>query len=614
MTRVMAGLLALFYGCLLVLLPLPVFAQSLPNLPSLPSVPGLPSLPGIAKIDIPFGSDREVKALYTLSGSTRNDRFKPEPCSNGRCSNFELADAVKLPGLSIKGRQWVDKHQMVPGGKGFLASVNGGLEPTGLVPWGFGVPFKLVAEEINENWGEVRFALYTRVCVRTPLADFGCTPFFIGPIPIPASGGVVREGGDILIQTSNPPPVVDIPPDLQAKIDGIRGIYVPEPAGPLDVGSAEGCLIAGNYQDVDLGALGRAIALIESRGLPNNGYQAVGTYVIDGPRKGRALGRYQFMSYDTRVRQIIKARGGAAWLDKIEVGYQPTAEEVARYFPESEQEALMSDHLKKLINKAIAEGFTGDRLIARVAEMHNAGPFSRPGVAGGYASQAIASYKQMAGKVAANCKPNTQVASRACKPGQPCALQNPLPGAIASSEYGPRGGRLHAGLDIASGGGKPVLAPWDGTMSRGWNCPNEVFLTLKPGAPGGAQFVRMLHSSSVFVQPGQQVARGQRVATEGMVDCGSRSSGPHVHLGLVLATEKFWSLRLQPRLAQLSELLFLANLLLVKVIPPINIDVSMSSGPDMFQLLIPWELSLLLQLFNYFLNVNRVPDDYRICH
>jgi hypothetical protein len=67
-------------------------------------------------------------------------------------------------------------------------------------------------------------------------------------------------------------------------------------------------------------------------------------------------------------------------------------------------------------------------------------------------------------------------------------------------------------------------------------------------------------------------------------------------IGLVLATENFWSLRLKPRLAQLSELLFLANLLLVKVIPPINIDVSRSSGPDMFQLLVAWKLPLLLQL------------------
>jgi murein DD-endopeptidase MepM/ murein hydrolase activator NlpD len=565
MTRVMAGLLALFCGCLLVLLPLPAVAvdlpgmprvpsvpglpsglpgvPNLPNLPSLPSVPGLPSLPGIAKIDIPFGSDREAKALYTISGSTRNDRFKPEPCTKGRCSNFELADAVKLPGLSIKGRQWVDKHQLVPGGKGFLASVNNGLEPTGLVPWGFGVPFKLVAEEINEDRGEVRFALYTRVCVRTPLADFGCTPFFIGPIPLPGAG-TVSEGGDILIATSNPPPVVDIPPDLQATIDGIRGIYVPEPGGPLPVGSSDGCLIAGNYKEVDLGALGRAIALIESQGQANNGYQAVGTYVIDGPRKGRALGRYQFMSYGPAVQRIVLSRGGAAWLAKLEAGYKPTAEEVARYFPESEQGALMSDHLKKLINKAIAEGFTGDRLIARVAEMHNAGEFSRPGVAGGYASQAIASYKQMAGNVAANCAP-TKVASRTCKPGQPCKLYHPLPGSVATSEFGPRGRRLHAGLDISSGGGKPVFAAWDGTVSRGWNCPNEVFITLTSGAPGGAQFVRMLHSSTVLVRPGQQVKRGQQVAQEGSVDCVSRSTGPHVHLEVGRRVQ--WGAQVNPR-------------------------------------------------------------------
>ncbi len=72
--------------------------------------------------------------------------------------------------------------------------------------------------------------------------------------------------------------------------------------------------------------------------------------------------------------------------------------------------------------------------------------------------------------------------------------------------------------------------------------------------------------------------------------------------GLVLATEKFWSLRLKPPLAEISELLLLTKKLSVEVIPPVDIDVSMTSGPDVFQLFVPWKLYFLLQLLNHLLD------------
>jgi LAS superfamily LD-carboxypeptidase LdcB/murein DD-endopeptidase MepM/ murein hydrolase activator NlpD len=156
---------------------------------------------GFAQVDIPFGSDKEGKAPYTISGSTKDDNFMPEPCV-GKCPNFELANAKNIFGLDLKGRQWVTKVQKVPGGKGFLGKVNGGKEPTGLTPWGPKPNMKLVVESINEQKGTAAMSLYLRFCIKTRWVDLGCIPYVIGPIP----AGTVNEKGNVLIATSAPPP------------------------------------------------------------------------------------------------------------------------------------------------------------------------------------------------------------------------------------------------------------------------------------------------------------------------------------------------------------------------------------------------------------------------
>jgi LAS superfamily LD-carboxypeptidase LdcB/murein DD-endopeptidase MepM/ murein hydrolase activator NlpD len=179
------------------------------------SIPGLGNIPvkdliglgdllrfGIAKVDIPFGSEKEGKALYTISGSTKDDNFKPEPCV-GKCPNFELADGKTVFGQTLKGRQWVTKDQQVPGGRGILAKVNKGKEPTGLTPWGAKPNIKLVIESISEKKSEATLSLYLRVCVKTIWVDFGCTPYFVGPIPF----GTVKEKGSVIIATSAAPPL-----------------------------------------------------------------------------------------------------------------------------------------------------------------------------------------------------------------------------------------------------------------------------------------------------------------------------------------------------------------------------------------------------------------------
>ncbi len=71
---------------------------------------------------------------------------------------------------------------MVKGGSGILDMVNGGMEPTGRVP--FGAVFKVVLSGTDESKGTGQFSIYTRFCSNSFFAPLGCTPYFIGPIPV----------------------------------------------------------------------------------------------------------------------------------------------------------------------------------------------------------------------------------------------------------------------------------------------------------------------------------------------------------------------------------------------------------------------------------------------
>lgn len=94
----------------------------------------------------------------------------------------------------------------------------------------------------------------------------------------------------------------------------------------------------------------------------------------------------------------------------------------------------------------------------------------------------------------------------------------------ATSEYGSRWGRLHAGIDIAGPTGTPIWATKAG----------EVFFA---GAQSGYGKVVMIdhgggfttvygHMNSIGVSDGQSVSQGQTVGSRGNT---GRSTGPHLH-------------------------------------------------------------------------------------
>lgn len=127
----------------------------------------------VGMVDVVFGA-AEGDRTNTISGSYV-EGFNV-PCQND-CAHLEMAQ----PEL-VEGTQWISgKYQQVQGGRGALASANGGLEPTGRHP--FGNAFKVAVLETDEASGTAETGLYFRMCVRNVFVDLGCTPYFIGPIP-----------------------------------------------------------------------------------------------------------------------------------------------------------------------------------------------------------------------------------------------------------------------------------------------------------------------------------------------------------------------------------------------------------------------------------------------
>ena len=107
--------------------------------------------------------------------------------------------------------------------------------------------------------------------------------------------------------------------------------------------------------------------------------------------------------------------------------------------------------------------------------------------------------------------------------GPPGTWTRPISGSI-TSHYGPRWGRLHAGVDIGAPIGTPVYAASNGTVAAAGPA-NDYGKWVKLSHAGGISTVYG-HISSWTVTVGQAVQPGQLIAYSGNE---GRSTGPHLH-------------------------------------------------------------------------------------
>ena len=189
----------------------------------------------LAKMDLPWGKAEhgtpQVDESYFISGSiTQQGQTKPVACSaQESCPYLELSDPLLGAAGPEHGKRWASEDQQVQGGFGPLAILNGGKEPAGRAV--FGADFgKIVVTNINESSGTADEALYKRVCANYPIIGKSCSPFFIGPIPLPFS---TREG-EMVIVSAFSAPNISIPQKYQDRITEIKAQNTPATATSPD--------------------------------------------------------------------------------------------------------------------------------------------------------------------------------------------------------------------------------------------------------------------------------------------------------------------------------------------------------------------------------------------
>lgn len=93
-----------------------------------------------------------------------------------------------------------------------------------------------------------------------------------------------------------------------------------------------------------------------------------------------------------------------------------------------------------------------------------------------------------------------------------------------TSEYGPRWGRQHQGIDIGAATGTAIVAARSGTVTHAGRMGGYGAMTLVDH--GGGITTAYAHQSAIMVRPGQRVGAGERI---GSVGCTGSCTGPHLH-------------------------------------------------------------------------------------
>ena len=485
------------------------FISEIPGLKFVPVAAFLTNLLGggfLAKLDIVYG-DKESNRTNTITGSYQEGFGVP--CLQEDCAYLELTDKLDFPIPLMHGKQWISgKSQQVSGGEGFLKWVNGGKEPTGRHP--FGEAFKVVLTNTDESQGRADFGIYFRVCVDLLFVS-GCTPYFIGPFPWFSQKEkdtifVGVDGVNASVPNGFPalPQHPGVPPELAAQVPELNQ------GGLGDTSFADpDCQ---TYNSVDFAALKRTIAKIESLG--SGGALAVGIYLCNSDGCGRALGKYQFMTYRNDVKQVIRSKpGGREFITNIrdnKISISDIKAKLPFFFSLAEQNELFDRWIKQLLDQGYHQGIRGQDLVHYVMRRYG----------GGYAERGTKAYQDE--KQKSTC---TVTGDGKCHE----KYVHPASGFRQTDRFGtcrPLGSctRPHEGVDVGTPIGTPIKASNGG----------KVVYSARRGGYGIAvdikhcdgRTTRYAHLNKSLVSVGQTVSQNQVIAHSGQTGLGS---GPHLH-------------------------------------------------------------------------------------
>ena len=494
--------------------------------------------------DVTYGPKEHTKTRtkHSITGSNV-DGFSVQCVQAKGCAHIELTGAGNM-----HGAQWIaggtkEGQQMVNGGEGVLGAVNGGKEPTGRLP--FGETIKIVLDKTNESKGTAEFALYFKYCYRGPPVDLGCTPYFLGPVPMPVLNskekGMVITGfldglGGITSGLEVPKAWEKLKPANTQEIDDILGKYGSRRSGGRSLcGEGPG--------GVNFYALAEAIHSIESN-VSGDPYTVPGGLYVDGRpygypnERGYALGRYQYMSYRSDVAGIISGKpGGTAFLERTFYGQQPSSAEIAKYFTSTEQDKLFSEDQATTIEALMDQGYSGDRILEILGQIHFGGDVVANGtvdsrnISDGYGTLSLWDYGQLT-------KQGYYKALEASGEAAKCktTYRNPTAGDKPHDLFDLTGknwrGRPHLGVDVGGLLGDPLFAVADGTVETVvYNTSKESWGTNIVIRQQDGNQTRYAHLSSVAVKIGASVARGDII---GAVGSTGFSTGPHLHFEVIV--------------------------------------------------------------------------------
>ena len=505
-------------------------------------IPGLDNVPFTSFSSIPTGvgfialhdvtyGEKEARRTNTITGSNK-EGFKV-PCNKDSCPYIELSGPDNLLAMALHGKQWiVGPAQMVKGGHGLLGVVNGGKEPTGRHP--YGKSFKVVLEKTVESKGLGNFALYFRYCK----GIYGCTPYFIGPVPwFPShEGDIVFVGFDTFY--ADPPPNVPSHPGLPPGTELPPGSE-DNPITPID----EDCLtkLIEAVPSSMRSYASRSIPLIlaEAKRLGVNDLRHI-AYILATMQKESSFGADM-----VNENPGVTINGGAKYIPRgyaqitHDYNYIYWANRLGIDLINNPERAAEPEIATKIIVGGMRDGtFTGVDVEGNLVsgsgyKLSNYFDSSKTDF---YNARRIINSLEGASQVAADANKYWEVLKQCSSsvtptPADPAGCQPgtkfiwPAQGTL-TSKYGPRNGRFHAGIDIAAPIGTPIIAANCGTVTLADNVSNDAAgKNITITHPNGSR-TRYLHLNKLRVAKGSRVELGQLIGDMGTT---GRSSGPHLH-------------------------------------------------------------------------------------